>query len=189
MPEGALIPESRGPFYVRQTYSAAWDSISDSTPEDLNFPCEVVGELIDSQMETSVWEVTDLDAPEINHLLAALHSPNAKNLSEMTFRFVSAWRLDQIGLTKRTTTGNSLDSNLNKKHFVIEIRSLRDLLKLAKAFKALPARFYGKRHVIHQYSIAIREQRISPPGERGMWKLLVDSGCIEFRTEIGASTQ
>src|SRR5947207_10372239 len=105
------------PFYVRLIKGDEWDSVSSTTGEDTSFPATVLTDVLDTQGETSVWAIpalqTDnrkpnLEGREMARIVAALHLPPVDNLSEMTFRIISDFRLDRLGLKKRQSGGTSL---------------------------------------------------------------------------------
>src|SRR5580658_4002976 len=111
-----------------------WDNVTSDTLEDLAFPADLVAEILDGADEVSVWEIDDPPGPELKILVAALHPQDATNLSDMTFRIISDWKVRQLGLNMAKTLGQSLDHQLNKsgKHWIIKTSNVGDAIKLAK---------------------------------------------------------
>jgi hypothetical protein len=170
-------------LFARKSSGGNWDNVSKDTLEDLTFPADVLADILDSANEISVWEVDDPPGPELNILAAALHSQEAPNLSDMTFRFISDWRVKQkLGFGMKKTQGDSVDSQLNKagKHWVIEISAVGDAIQLAKAFKEREPRFFSRDDVMHRFAASVQERRIST--ERitpGLWKKLIEEGYLQ----------
>jgi hypothetical protein len=133
-------------WFVRKSSRGDWDKVTAETPEDLTFPADVLSDILDTENEISVWQVDDLNSPELVSLAAALHSPAAQNLGDVTFRRISDWRIkdkEQLGLQMQETRGDSVDSVLNKakRHSVIKISTVGDAIRLAKALKEHPPLF------------------------------------------------
>jgi hypothetical protein len=154
-------------LFVRQSRGGNWDSVT-----------------IEGQ--TSIWEVDSLVSPEMGRLVAALHSSGAQGLSDMTFRVVSDWRLNKLGLKKKKTAGESSDTALNRasRHWTIEIKTVDDAIRLAKAFKDRDKKYFNQNEVMRQFAIALQEKRIS--AERvtaGLWKKLIDRGYLQVVAE------
>src|ERR1700722_444860 len=127
-------------LFVRKSRSIGnWDSVNDQTPEDLNFPADVLADVLDAGNEVSVWEI-DPESSELEYLVAALHRSADENLSDVTFRVVSVFVLDELGLRFKSAGGGSLDSKLNGRHRTIEVGTTSDAIKLAKALKKRPPR-------------------------------------------------
>ncbi|MGJ4945134.1 hypothetical protein ACQR1W_31555 [Bradyrhizobium sp. HKCCYLS1011] len=169
---------------ARKSTGVIWDSVTDQTPEDLDFPADVLADLLEGGNEISVWEVADRDGPEMDRVAAALHSPNAQNLSEMTFRFISEWRLNNLGLEKNKEVGTTVDTVLNKagKHWVIKITKIGDAIKLAKALKDpnQPVRFYSREQVMRCFAESLEAKRIGTEKiTTGLWQKLLNEGHLQ----------
>jgi hypothetical protein len=175
------------PLFVRKSRSGSWDGVTDQTPEDLTFPADVLADVLDGQNEVSVWEVDDLKGPELDHIVAALHAPTAQNLSDVTFRVVSDWYVKtKLGLRMSKTPGTSLDPTLNRsgKHWVIEIDTVGDAIKLAKAFKTRDAIPFSRVEVMRRVARSLQDGRI--PAERisyGLWKKLIEERHLQVVAE------
>ena len=171
-------------FFARKCGSANWAGITEETPEDLTFPADVLADILDVANEVSVWQVEDHDGSEVEILAAALHSPNAGNLSDMTFRFISKWRLDQLGLKMKQTMGDSVDNKLKGKHWVIEINTAGEAIKLAKAFIDRPERSFSQADVMRRFAKSVQEKRISTTRiSAELWNKLIDGRYIQVVTE------
>jgi hypothetical protein len=154
--------DTDGPFYIRQSRVGNWDVILDSTPEDLAFPADILADIVDPNCETSVWEVASLDSADIDYLVPALIPRSASNFTEIKLRIISGWKLDNLGLKKKMTTGTSLDSVLNKKniHYVVDIATAKAAIIFAKGLKARDAKTYSKDEVMKRFASSLQEQRL-----------------------------
>ncbi len=149
----------RGPFFVRQSRGGNWDAVSAETAEDTSFPADVLADIYDLQGRISVWEIDTLESPDVDFLVAALHSGYGKP-SEVTFRFVSEWRLKEVGLTKQKSRGGCLDSELNKsgKHWEIHTPTVKEAIVLAKSLKRLDPKFYTQDYVLQRFAISVQDE-------------------------------
>jgi hypothetical protein len=112
--------------------------------------------------------------------MSARHSPHANNLSDVTFRFVSDWKLNKLGLAKRQTTGDSVDTQLKGKHWIIEINTVADAIMLAKAFKDRPERSFSQAEVMRRFARSVQEMCISTDRiTSGLWNKLIDGGYLQ----------
>jgi hypothetical protein len=137
----------------------------------------VLADVLDLDRETSIWRVDALDAPEIKYIIAALHQESAVNLSDMTLRFVSEWRLQKIGVTKKQLRGECLDSTLNNggRHWVVTVNTVEDAIKFAKSFKSLDEQFFRRDEVLKCFATSVLEGRIKTDKiTAGLWKKLID---------------
>lgn len=170
-------------LFVRKSRSRGnWDNINNETPEDLAFPADVLADVLDSANELSVWEVNDPPGSELEIIAAALHYHSATDLSDMTFRVISDWKLKQLGLEIIRTPGDSVDSQLNKsgKHGIVRVNTIGDAISLAKAFKAREPHSFSRAVVMRRFAISVQEKRISV--ERitsGLWRKLIDDGHLQ----------
>jgi len=65
-------------WFLRKSSRGNWDSITSETAEDLEFPADVLSDILDEENEVSVWEIDDPQGPELNVVVAALHSRAAQ---------------------------------------------------------------------------------------------------------------
>ncbi|MFT4116547.1 hypothetical protein [Bradyrhizobium sp.] len=173
------------PLFIRKSRRGDWDAIKEDTPADLTFPANVLSDILDSENEISVWEVSDPPKPEeLDRIVAALHARNVNNLTDVTFRLISGWRVKtKLGLKMKTTVGLSLDSQLNNagKHQVIEINSVGDAIELAKAFKGKDPIFYSRDQVMYAMAAALAYGRIQSDAiGPGLVKKLFDGRHIQL---------
>jgi len=162
------------PFYVRLIKGDEWDSVSSTTGEDTSFPATVLTDVLDTQGETSVWAIpalqTDnrkpnLEGREMARIVAALHLPPVDNLSEMTFRIISDFRLDRLGLKKRQSGGTSLiDTGLNASgtHWIIMTPTVREGILLAKGLTHVEPITFSRAQVMRCFSVSLAQNWISP---------------------------
>jgi hypothetical protein len=171
-------------FFARKCGSGNWDSITKETPEDLAFPADVLADLLGAANEVSVWEVDDADGPEVEILAAALQRPNVGSLSDVTFRFISKWRLDQLGLRMRQTTGDTVDNAVKGKHWLIETKTVEDAIKLAKAFIDRPERSFSQTDVMRRFARSVQEKRISTKRiTPELWSKLIEGRYLQVITD------
>lgn len=114
-------------LYVRKSRKGDWDQVTDETPENLEFPANILADILDNENEISVWEVSDPPTQEeLDAIVAALHPRGIGNLSDVTLRVISGWKVKGLNLAMRKTKGESLDSKLNNagKHWVIQINTV-----------------------------------------------------------------
>jgi hypothetical protein len=153
--------DERGPFFVRQSRVGNWDAISRDSNVDLEFPVDVLVDVIDQECQTSLWEVERLDAPEIDYLAAALTSPSASRFRDVTFRFISKYKLATLGLKKYSTKGTSLDKELNKKHWIVEISKITEAITFVKELKVRDPKIYSKDDVARIFSFSLDSGRLN----------------------------
>lgn len=174
--------------FVRQSKRGDWEGVTKETPEDLSFPADVLADVFTGgDNEISVWEIDDSNASEMGYVAAALHGATATNLSDMTFRVISQWRVDELNLPVRKTKGESLDNILNgsSKHWIIQIRTVGDAIKLAKAFKDRDEITYSQKRVMQQFAVSLQEGRISSRNiSSELWKKLVDGKHLQVLAEL-----
>lgn len=171
--------------YVRKSRKGDWDQVTGDAPEDLMFPANVLADILDNENEVSVWQVSDPPtSEELDTIVAALHARGVSNLSEVTLRVISGWKVkDDLKLTMKTTKGESLDSKLNGagKHAVIQINTVSDAIKLARAFKAREPIFFGRAQVMKAFASSLAAGRISAEAvSAGLIKRLFDEGYLQF---------
>ena len=177
-----------GPLFVRQSRGGDWDSVSESTAEDLNFPADVLADVVDTDCQISIWEVSGLDAPEVDFLVPALVPRSATGFSQITFRFISDWKLETIGLKgkKRQAVGGCLDHSLNRQamHWHLEIQTIRDAIVFAKALTARPPRIYSKEEVMQRFAISLQAKRLQTKNfNHTLYSHLVDANYLSY-TEL-----
>jgi hypothetical protein len=158
----------------------------------MTFPSDVLADLLDGANEISVWEIgDDANGPEVDHLVAALHSQGAQNLSDMTLRVISDWKIKtDLHLNMRKTRGDSVDSELNKanKHWVIDVATVGDAIKLAKAFKEREELPFSRDNVMRRFAVSIQQKRISTERiSAGLWKKLIDDGYLSVAADQPAA--
>jgi len=172
------------PLYVRKSRKGDWDRVAKDTPEEVDFPANVLADLLDNENEISVWEVSDPPGPEIDTIVAALHSRGVSNLSDVTLRVISGWMIkDQLGLGMKQTKGDSLDSKLNGsgKHWVVRTDTVRDVIKLAKGFTHREAIFHGKAQVMRAFASSLAAGRISSDAiQPALLKRLFEDGYLQL---------
>lgn len=171
-------------LFVRKSRIGDWDRVTKETPEDGTFPADVLADILEGGNEVSVWEFDS--EQELDVLIAALHSPEANDLSDMTFRFISDWKIKDLGLTKRKTQGDSVDPLLNKagKHWVIEVNTVQEAIKLGKAFKDRESRTFSRPEVMRRFAVSVQQKRI--PSEKikpGLWTKLIRDGYVQVVAE------
>jgi hypothetical protein len=179
-------------LFARISTGGNWDTITDETPEDSTFPADVLADILKGGNEVSVWEVAhapsqkELDAqdlgPALDRLAAALHSEHAGDLSEVTFRIISDWKIKQLHLPMAKEHGASVDADLNRteKHWTIQINTVGDAIKLAKAFKKRPPHFYSKGQVMRLFAVSVQQGRISTSRIiPGLWNKLLEGGYLQ----------
>lgn len=179
-------------LFARLSTGGDWDAITDKTLEDSTFPADVLADILNAGNEVSVWEIAqaqnqkELDAqdldPALDRLAAALHSEHAADLSEVTFRIVSGWKIERLGLQMKQEHGTSVDSELNKadKHWTIQIKTVGNAIQLAKAFKAREPHFYSKDQVLHLFAVSVQQGWISTNRiTSGLWKKLLDGRYLQ----------
>jgi len=153
---------AEGPLFVRQSRFGNWDTVSETTAEDLTFPADILGDVVDSDCQTSIWEVEGQDSSDIDYLVPGLIPRSNSNFAEITLRFISGWRLDKLGLKKRKTIGTCLDDKLNKKsmHWIVEIPTVNEAIRFAKGLTYRQARMYNKDSVMRRFALSLQEQRL-----------------------------
>jgi hypothetical protein len=163
------MSDDRGPFFVRQSRVGIWDSVSETTAADLTFPVDVLLDVIDADCETSIWEIEKLDSPEVDYLVPALVPRSNSSFPEIRFRFISSWKLEQLGLTKRKTVGTSLDDQLNEKsmHWVVEISTVDEAIRFAKGLIVRPMNLYTKEDVMKRFAFSLQEHRLQTNSFKG----------------------
>jgi hypothetical protein len=176
-------------LFLRKSRSTGnWDSVNDETPEDLNFPADVLADVLDMGNEVSVWEL-DPESPEMDYLVAALHRPTDENLSDATFRVLSAWRLDKLGLKLKNAKGVSLDSKLNGVHRVIEVNTVSDAIRLAKAFKERPPCILSRAEVMRKFAASLQAKRIGTDKvAHQLWRRLIEEGYMQIVAQPTSSS-
>ncbi|MEY9466330.1 hypothetical protein ABH973_006743 [Bradyrhizobium ottawaense] len=172
--------------FVRKSRRGDWDKVTDQTAVDLSFPANVLSDILDDENEISVWEVSeDLDAEELDLIVAALHGRNTGSLSEVTLRVISGWKVKtDLKLTMKKTKGGSLDEKLNSagKHEVIQISTVGEAIALAKAFKAKPPIFYSQEKVMRAMASSIASGRIKTENiSSSLMKKLFEGGHLQLR--------
>lgn len=81
-------------IFVRKSRRGDWDRVAADTPADLAFPANVLADILDNENEVSVWEVSDPPAAaELDTIVAALHARNVSNLTDVTLRVISDWKV------------------------------------------------------------------------------------------------
>jgi hypothetical protein len=178
--------------YVRKSRKGDWDKVAD-TPADLTFPANVLADILDNENEISVWEVSEPPKEEaLQTIVAALHARGISNLSDVTLRVISGWKIKtDLQLVMKTTKGESLDSKLNNagKHSVIQIDSVGDAIKLAKAFTARQPIFFGKDQVMKAFASSLAAGRISADAvAAGLVKRLFDEGYLQLAVRQQAAS-
>jgi hypothetical protein len=171
-------------LFARKSRSGNWDNVTDQTLEDLTFPSDVLADVLDGENEVSVWEVEDPPGPALDQIAAALHTQTANNLSEMTFRFISDWCVKtKLGLTMRKTPGISLDTKLNSggTHWIIQISTVGDAIRLAKAFKERESLSFTRADIMRRFAASLQAKRIPPEKVMpGLWKKLIDEAWVQI---------
>ncbi|QOZ66574.1 hypothetical protein WN72_09450 [Bradyrhizobium arachidis] len=172
-------------IFVRKSRRGDWDRVAADTPADLAFPANVLADILDNENEVSVWEVSDPPAAaELDTIVAALHARNVSNLTDVTLRVISDWKVKkELGLIMKSTRGESLDTKLNgaSKHQVIQINSVGDAIALAKAFKFRDPIFRSQAQVMQAMAAALASGRIqSDAVGSGLIKKLFDAGHIQL---------
>jgi hypothetical protein len=180
-------------LYARKSVGGNWDVINDETPEDATFPADVLADVLEGKNEVSVWEVAqaanqkELEAqdigPALNTLAAALHSEHAHDLSDVSLRLVSDFGIKRLGLSMRQELGTSVDTGLNKSgnHWIIQVNTAGDAMKLAKLFKRREPCFFSKEEVLRLFATSLQQKRISTDRiSSGLWKKLLDGGYLQI---------
>ena len=165
-------------IFVRQSRIGNWDNISSETLEETTFPADVLADLLSNEAQISFWQFDDIDSPEMDRLVAALHAQNTQNLSDMTFRVITDWRIkEQLGFRMNQTQGDSLDATLNKsgRHWTVTIVSVLDAIKLAKALKECEPKIYSRNEVMQRFATSLQERRIQfDKISSRLWRRLID---------------
>lgn len=153
---------AEGPLFVRQSRFGNWDTVSEATAEDLTFPADILGDVVDPDCQTSIWEVEGPDSSDVDYLVPALIPRSNSHFAEITLRFISGWRLDRLGLKKSKTVGTCLDDKLNKKsiHWIVEIRTVNEAIQFAKGLTYREPRIYTRDLVMSRFALSLQEQRL-----------------------------
>ena len=181
--------ETRGPLFIRQSRTGNWDAVSETTVEDLTFPVDVLGDVIDPDCQTSIWEIDRLEFPDVDYLVPALIPRSNSNFSEITFRFISGWKLDQVGLKRRKTVATSLDDTLNRKsmHWIVEISTVSEAIRFAKGLTGREAKIYSKVDVMSRFALSLQEQRLQLKNvNRDLLVELIKGGYLGARSSTVA---
>ncbi|WP_439375381.1 hypothetical protein [Bradyrhizobium sp. DASA03120] len=176
-------------LFIRKSRRGDWDKVDPGAAADLSFPADVLSDILDEENEVSVWEVDEaLDPGEVDVIAAALHNRGVGNLSDVTLRVISEFKVKDkdrgLGLAMKTTKGESLDRVLNKagKHHVIVIKSVGDAIELAKAFKARPPVNRNQGEVMQAMATGLASGRISPDDVSGsLMKKLFEQGYLQLK--------
>ena len=120
-------------------------------------------------------------------IVAALHLPPVDNLSEMTFRIISDFRLDRLGLKKRQSGGTSLiDTGLNASgtHWIIMTPTVREGILLAKGLTHVEPITFSRAQVMRCFSVSLAQKWISPEKvSQRLWQRLMKEGHLEFQAK------
>jgi hypothetical protein len=170
-------------LFIRQSRSGDWRAIDRNTSEDMNFPADVLWDVLDRDRETSVWQFENLDEPEFHRLVAALNPRNTEQLVDMTFRAISDQQIEQIALEKRQTRGGTLDDELNKssRHWIIKVNTVGEAIRLAKALSEHPPITFNQDEVMCKFASSlqgkfINAERVTPK----LFKRLIDGGHLRI---------
>jgi hypothetical protein len=171
-------------LFARVCGSGNWDSVNSETPEDLTFPADVLADVLDHVNEVSVWQIDNPPGIELEILAAAIQPPHAGTLSDKTFRIISDWKIDQLGLKMRQTAGDSLDSRLKGKHNIIQVNTAGEAIKLAKAFKDRPEKSFSQVDVMRRFAKSVQERHISTKRiTPELWSKLIGGEYLQLSTK------
>jgi|ERR1700733_4749201 len=171
-------------LFVRKSRGVGnWDGVDSQTAEDLNFPADVLSDVLDAGNEVSIWEV-DPQSTDMDYLVAALHRKTEENLSDVTFRVISDWRIKQLNFKMKNATGGSLDPKLNGCHRVVEVSTVLEAIQLAKAFKERDPCLFSRAEVMRRFAASLQAKRISTDKvSHQLWKRLIDEGHMQIVTQ------
>jgi hypothetical protein len=183
--------DERGPLFVRECRKANWDAIAGVEVADYSsFPVDVIADVTEPSFQTSVWRVDRAGSADVDYLVAALVSRTATIFpNEMTFRFISAWRLDQLELRKQQSVGTSLDDTLNNKgiHWTIQIATVDEAIRFARALVDREAKIYNRKEIMIRFALSLAEGRLQAKrnvsGE--LLKLLLSEGHLSYTPQPG----
>jgi hypothetical protein len=140
-----------------------------------NFPYELLHDLHDPRGGLSFYQVKTRRDPDIKRIAAALNFPSKStkdSIEAMEFRFVKIADVGKLGLSIKTTNGDTKDPHVNGLHREISGLDGRTAIKLAKMMCFSDSVAFGAKRVASEISVRIKSGILPDPSHTMLKTLL-----------------